>query len=65
MNEISKYISLKQYVPIGTPEISNFELKSEEIKIENTDEVMVLNEFISVDPYMRARMTEKKNYKKN
>ena len=63
MNEISKYISLKQYVPIGTPEISNFELKSEEIKIENTDEVMVLNEFISVDPYMRARMTEKKNYK--
>ena len=31
MNEISKYISLKQYVPIGTPEISNFELKSEEI----------------------------------
>ena len=33
MNEISKYISLKQYVPIGTPEISNFELKSEEIKI--------------------------------
>ena len=63
MNEISKYISLKQYVPIGTPEISNFELKSEEIKIENTDQVMVLNEFISVDPYMRARMTEKKNYK--
>ena len=63
MNEISKYISLKQYVPIGTPEISNFELKSEEIKIENKDEVMVLNQFISVDPYMRARMTEKKNYK--
>ena len=24
---------------------------------------MVLNQFISVDPYMRARMTEKKNYK--
>tara|TARA_Y100001970_G_scaffold64116_1_gene82100 strand:- start:8445 stop:9452 length:1008 start_codon:yes stop_codon:yes gene_type:complete len=63
MNEISKYISLKQYIPIGTPKISNFELKSEEIKIENTDQVMVLNEFISVDPYMRARMTEKKNYK--
>ena len=63
MNEISKYISLKEYVPIGTPEKSNFELKSEEIKINNTDEVIVLNEFISVDPYMRARMTEKKNYK--
>ena len=63
MNEISKYITLKDYVPIGIPEISNFELKNEKIKIENSDEVMVSNIFISVDPYMRARMTEKKNYK--
>ena len=63
MNEISKYITLKDYVPIGIPEISNFELKNEKIKIENSDEVMVSNIFISVDPYMRARMTKKKNYK--
>ena len=32
MNEISNYITLKDYIPIGIPEISNFELKSEEIK---------------------------------
>ena len=63
MSEISKYISLKEYVPVGMPKISNFELKTEEIKLTNEDEVMVLNEWISVDPYMRARMTEKKNYK--
>ena len=26
-------------------------------------EVLVTNKWISVDPYMRARMTERKNYK--
>ena len=63
MSEISKYITLKEYVPVGIPKISNFELKTDEIKLTNEDEVMILNEWISVDPYMRARMTEKKNYK--
>jgi len=62
MTEISKYICLKEYVPVGMPKISNFELKTDEIKLTNEDEVMVLNKWISVDPYMRARMTEKKNY---
>jgi len=63
MSEISKYISLKEYVSVGIPKISNFELKTDEVKLTNENEVMVLNEWISVDPYMRARMTEKKNYK--
>ena len=63
MTEISKYISLKKYVPAGMPEISNFELKTSPIDLKNQKEVMILNEWISVDPYMRARMTEKKNYK--
>ena len=64
MTEISKYISLKEYVPAGMPKISNFELKTTSVDLKNQNEVMILNEWISVDPYMRARMTEKKNYKK-
>jgi len=63
MTEISKYISLKEYVPAGMPKISNFELKTASVDLKNQNEVMILNEWISVDPYMRARMTEKKNYK--
>ena len=63
MTEISKYISLKEYVPAGMPKISNFELKTTSVDLKNQNEVMILNEWISVDPYMRARMTEKKNYK--
>jgi len=63
MVELSKYISLKEYVPVGLPEISNFELKTKEIKLVENNDVMIKNKWISVDPYMRARMTEKKNYK--
>ena len=63
MFELSKYISLKEYVPAGLPEISNFELKTKEIKLVENNDVMIKNKWISVDPYMRARMTEKKNYK--
>ena len=63
MAHISKFISLKEYVNLGMPILSNFQLKSEEISIKNDEDVIVQNVFISVDPYMRARMTEKKNYK--
>jgi len=63
MSSLSKYISLKEYIPSGTPLISNFELKSKEISLINSNDVLVENIWVSVDPYMRARMTEKKNYK--
>ena len=59
----SNFISLKEYIPLGKPSASNFELKTEKIELNSTNNVMVKNEWISVDPYMRARMTEKKNYK--
>ena len=63
MKSISKFISLKEYIPIGTPKITNFELKSENINTTDKKNILVENIWISVDPYMRARMTEKKNYK--
>ena len=59
----SKYVALKEYIPMGNPSLSHFNLKSETISLKNDDEVLVANKWISVDPYMRARMTERKNYK--
>ena len=59
----SKYVALKEYIPMGKPSLSHFDLKSETISLKNDDEVLVTNKWISVDPYMRARMTERKNYK--
>ena len=59
----SKFIALKEYIPIGKPSLSHFELKEENLNLENKEEVLVSNKWISVDPYMRARMTERKNYK--
>ena len=59
----SKYVALKEYIPMGNPSLSHFDLKSETISLKNDNEVLVANKWISVDPYMRARMTERKNYK--
>ena len=59
---ISKFIALKNYIPIGQPSLSDFTIKTEEIKLKNSSQVLVANEWVSVDPYMRVRMTERKNY---
>mgnify|MGYP001360192764 CR=1 FL=1 len=63
MTIVSKYIVLKNYIPIGLPAEENFEIKSKEIILDNEKNIHVQNTWISVDPYMRARMTERKNYK--
>ena len=63
MNILSKFICLKEYIPIGKPTLNNFELKEKNLNLVNNEDVFVNNKWISVDPYMRARMTEKKNYK--
>ena len=59
----SKFIALKNYIPIGIPKEEDFEIKEVKISISEQNEVLVNNIWLSVDPYMRARMTEKKNYK--
>ena len=63
MSLSSKCVVLKEYIPSGNPELSHFEIKEEKIAIDSIKNISVQNEWISVDPYMRARMTEKKNYK--
>ena len=62
MSTTSKFISLKEYIPAGNPKLSHFSLNASEINLEKSNDVLVKNEWISVDPYMRARMTERKNY---
>ena len=59
---ISKNIVLKKYIPSGTPDPNDFKIKEIKIDIEKDKQVIVKNEWISVDPYMRARMTDRKNY---
>ena len=63
MTIISKYVALKNYIPTGLPKETDFEIKSKEISINKKKNILVSNSWISVDPYMRARMTERKNYK--
>ena len=63
MDITSKHIALTDYIPLGKPSLSHFELKEIPLSLEKKDDVLVKNKWISVDPYMRARMTERKNYK--
>ena len=63
MDLTSKYITLTDYIPLSKPSLSHFELKEDTLSLEKKDDVLVKNKWISVDPYMRARMTERKNYK--
>tara|TARA_Y100000591_G_scaffold145583_1_gene125005 strand:+ start:663 stop:1670 length:1008 start_codon:yes stop_codon:yes gene_type:complete len=63
MTNICKFVALKKYIPSGMPQNTDFEIKSKEISIDSEKNILVSNLWISVDPYMRARMTERKNYK--
>ena len=63
MTKTCKYIALKNYIPLGLPSEEDFEIKTKEINLDKKNNIHVLNTWISVDPYMRARMTERKNYK--
>ncbi|PPR47000.1 MAG: putative NADP-dependent oxidoreductase YfmJ [Alphaproteobacteria bacterium MarineAlpha5_Bin9] len=58
----SNFITLKRYIPSGMPSLDDFAIKSEKINFKVNDQILVKNEWISVDPYMRGRMTERKNY---
>jgi len=62
MNNFSNYIVLKDYISSSDLKSSYFDIKKEQINITNSQNIMIKNEWISVDPYMRARMTDKKNY---
>jgi NADPH-dependent curcumin reductase CurA len=56
----------KQFVlasrPAGTPSAENFNLNEIEVPKPQDGEVLVRTLYLSVDPYMRSRMTDRKSY---
>jgi NADPH-dependent curcumin reductase CurA len=48
--------------PRGEPKAADFELVETELREADEDEVVVRNLFMSVDPYMRTRMSDAKSY---
>jgi NADPH-dependent curcumin reductase CurA len=57
----SREIRLKSR-PVGVPAQENFELASVEVGAPGDGEIQVRNLWMSVDPYMRGRMTDRKSY---
>ncbi|MDI2125591.1 NADP-dependent oxidoreductase [Yinghuangia seranimata] len=48
--------------PVGEPRPSDFSLVSTTVPDPGPDQVLVRNDFLSVDPYMRGRMNEGESY---
>ena len=48
--------------PVGTPTADNFELATVALPALQPGQLLVRNLYLSVDPYMRGRMTEAKSY---
>jgi NADPH-dependent curcumin reductase len=48
--------------PIGEPSVANFQLVSSQTAPLSDGEILVRNHFLSLDPYMRGRMNDGKNY---
>src|SRR6202012_2608951 len=60
-SEKSREIPLKSR-PIGMPKASDFELAETDIPTPGPGQVLVRNAYMSVDPYMRGRMTDRASY---
>ena len=58
---ISREIRLKKR-PVGLPSQSDFELAQVPIPEPGEGELLVRNIYMSVDPYMRGRMADRKSY---
>jgi NADPH-dependent curcumin reductase CurA len=60
-NQKNHEIRLKSR-PTGLPTPANFELAETAVPTPGPGQVMVRNSYISVDPYMRGRMVDRKSY---
>src|SRR5262245_35514813 len=58
---VSREIHLKRH-PVGLPSESDFELVTVPVPAPGAGEVLVRNLYMSVDPYMRGRMTDQQSY---
>lgn len=57
----SREVRLKSR-PVGLPEAANFEVATVDIPDPGPGEVLVRNQWMSVDPYMRGRMYDRPSY---
>jgi NADPH-dependent curcumin reductase CurA len=48
--------------PVGTPTLDCFDVAEEEVTPPGDNEVVIRNHFLSVDPYMRGRMSDAPSY---
>ncbi|HEY1709922.1 MAG TPA: NADP-dependent oxidoreductase [Rhizomicrobium sp.] len=60
-NHTSREIRLKNR-PVGMPQASDFELAEVNVPNPGPGEVLVRNSYMTVDPYMRGRMVDRKSY---
>jgi len=60
-NQKSREIRLKSR-PVGTPTAANFELAETDVPTPGPGQVLVRNSYMTVDPYMRGRMMDRKSY---
>jgi NADPH-dependent curcumin reductase CurA len=60
-NQKNHEIRLKSR-PVGLPTAENFEVAETPVPTPQAGQVLVRNSYISVDPYMRGRMVDRKSY---
>lgn len=60
-NRKSREIRLKSR-PAGMPSLANFELAEVDLPAPGPGQVLVRNSYMTVDPYMRGRMMDRKSY---
>jgi NADPH-dependent curcumin reductase CurA len=60
-NQKSREIRLKSR-PTGMPSPANFELAETDVPTPGPGQILVRNSYMSVDPYMRGRMMDRKSY---
>lgn len=58
----SKSFQIEDYINNGLPQLSDFHLVTENLPTLSADQVLVKNLYMSVDPYMRGRMMDRKSY---
>lgn len=48
--------------PVGKPQLSDFKFVEEEMPVLKEGEILLKTKFVSVDPYLRGRMSDAKSY---
>ena len=61
MSQMNKQVIMKTR-PVGMPVLENFEIKESPVPLIRHGEVLIQILWLSLDPYMRGRMSSAKSY---